>query len=149
MLIECVSHELVSREKILRLEREIGLLPQHECPLDHFFCDHGYARVMHIKAGVILAGRIHKQSTISVVSGLIAVATDQGERLIDARGRPEIVVSPAGTKRIGHAQTDTIWIQFFGTDSKDPEWVYNNLSTATFEEYQQFCKEQLLLEGAH
>lgn len=124
---------------VLRLEREIGKLPQVELPIRHFFLKSevpvtgGYAREMTIFAGTALVGRVHKHPCINVISkGDISVTTDNGVKRIQA---PYTFVSPAGTKRAGYAHTETIWTTIHLTDETDTEKIEDALGTVTHEEY--------------
>jgi hypothetical protein len=44
------------------------------------------------------------------------VLTEKGERVLEA---PHIVVSPPGTKRVGLALTDTLWVNIHPTNERD------------------------------
>jgi hypothetical protein len=89
---------------IYQLEAEILKLPQVEMPVDHDFCNGLYARTMHIPAGTILTGAIHREESFFLVrKGELIVSTDNGPRTI---GPGHMSISKIGTKRAGIALTD-------------------------------------------
>lgn len=127
------------QQAVLRLERELGKLPQVELPIRHFFIKSpvpvtgGYAREMTIFQGTALVGRVHKHPCINIISkGDISVTTDEGVKRIQA---PYTFVSPAGTKRAGYAHEETLWTTIHLTDETDTEKIEDDLGTVTHEEY--------------
>jgi hypothetical protein len=145
MVVNGVMQITAAQHKVLRLEREIGKLPQCELPIRHHFIKSplpvtgGYAREMTIPQGVALVGRVHKHPCINIVSkGDISVTTDDGVKRIQA---PYTFVSAAGTKRAGYAHEETVWTTFHLTDETDTDKIEDALGTFTYEEYleQQSC----------
>lgn len=96
------------RESIDQLEQAMLAMPQQAMECLHHFAPGIYVRELHIPAGTTLTGAIHKHRHINIVSkGRIEVATENGTTTITA---PCVFVSPPGTKRVGFAHEDTIWI---------------------------------------
>lgn len=98
------------RKKMENLEAAIITLdmPGPDLEVEHYFAHGTYTRVLHIPAGTIITGKIHRYSCVNIVSqGKIAVITDEGEFEIEA---PHIFVSGPGVKKAGVALEDTIWI---------------------------------------
>lgn len=106
------------RDKILRLEAAMFAQPQLTLETIHHFAPGVYARELRIPAGVLLTGKIHRTEHLNIVSqGRITVFTEDG-------GRKEIVapctlISKPGTKRVGYAHEDTVWICIHPTDETD------------------------------
>ena len=128
------------QKNVLKLEHEIGQLPQVELPIRHFFIEtpdgRGYAREMTIPAGVALVGRVHKHPCINIVSkGDISVTTDNGVKRVKA---PYIFTSPAGTKRAGYAHEETLWTTFHVTNETDVDKIEDALGTITIEEFLEY-----------
>jgi hypothetical protein len=94
-----------------------------ECPPvemreEHLFAYGTYTRVLHIPAGTVLTGKIHRHSCINIVTqGKLRVVTDEGEYDIEA---PHHFVSGPGVKKAGYALEDTIWINVHPWDG-DPD----------------------------
>jgi len=89
---------------IYRLEAELLRLPQIEMPVDHDFCNGLYARTMHIPAGTVLTGAVHKDESFFVVrKGDLIVTTDNGTAQV---GPGFMSVTRPNTKRAGIALTD-------------------------------------------
>lgn len=110
---------LARRGQIHRLELELAKLPQIELKVEHHFAPGVYMRTMFIPAGVALVGHIHKQACISIVQyGDIVVATENGLRRLVG---PCTLESPAGMKRAGWAQADTLFTTVHAnpTDERD------------------------------
>ena len=99
---------------------------------------------MFIPKGTIVMGKIHKYEHPNfVMSGDIVIMTPDGEKRIKA---PCQFVSPAGTRRMGLALEDTVWVTVHQNleELRDHEQLEDMCSTRTFEEYDQF---KLLLEA--
>lgn len=89
-------------------------MPQVELPVIHHFFHKGYGREMHIPAGTMLTGKVHKETSLNILlEGEIALLTPEGEKRVSA---PYVVVSPPKTKRLGYAYTDCRWICIHGTE---------------------------------
>lgn len=110
---------------IYRLEAELFKMPQVELPIDHLFCNGIYARTMHIPAGTVLTGAVHRDECIFLVrKGDLIVSTDNGPKTLKAG---DMYVSKAGTKRAGMALTDVEVTNFHAnpTNEKDPQALWN------------------------
>lgn len=110
---------------IYQLEAEILKLPQVEMPVDHDFCNGLYARTMHIPAGTILTGAIHREESFFLVrKGELIVSTDNGPRTI---GPGDMSISKIGTKRAGIALTDVEVTTFHAnpTNEQEPQKLWD------------------------
>lgn len=91
---------------------------------------------MHIPAGVILTGEIHKFENLNILSqGKIEVLTEKGMETVEA---PFTVVSPAGTKRIARAITDCVWTTVHGTDENDLNIIEKTFIAKSEQEWLEF-----------
>ena len=114
------------RQKVFAMENLMRQYPQIELKVIHHFSKGVYARELHIPAGVILTGEIHKFENLNILSkGRIEVLTEKGMQEVEA---PFTVVSPAGTKRIARAITDCVWTTVHGTDENDLNIIEKLLS---------------------
>lgn len=106
-----------TRRKIDDLEGVMRCMPQAIIPTLHHFTKGIYAREIRIPAGATLTGKIHRTWHLNILAaGDISVMTEDGIRRLQA---PQILVSPPGTKRVGHAHADCVWITIHGTDETD------------------------------
>lgn len=88
-----------------------------EMPVEHHFAPGMYGRELFIPAGTVLTGKIHKKGHLSILlAGDITVWTEQGMKRLQA---PQVLVTTPGTKRVGYAHTDTIWLCVHATDETD------------------------------
>ncbi|KAF3997551.1 hypothetical protein [Glaciimonas immobilis] len=132
------------RNKIVRLEESIRGLPQVELPVTHHFSKGLYARELFIPKGSVLVGKIHKEQNLNIISsGDISVLTDDGVMRLTA---PSTIVSPPGTKRVGYAHEDTVWITIHATEETDLEKIERQVIAQTFQEFLDYTKS-LKLEG--
>lgn len=115
-----------------RLEAEINLMSQVECPVWHHFAPGLYARRMFIPKGTVLTGAVHKTEHLCIVSGVINVTTDEGVKLI--AHQQEIICSKPGTKRAGFAAEDTYWTTIHATYETDLDKLVEELVEATTQE---------------
>ena len=119
-----MSHALVQEVKtgtdpIYRLEAELLKLPQVSMPVEHAFCAGLYARTMHIPAGTVLTGAIHREESFFLVrKGQLIVSTDNGPRTL-APG--DMSVSKIGAKRAGITLTDVEVTTFHANPTNEHE----------------------------
>ncbi len=101
--------------EMLNSEDRIELEPEH------YFAEGVYVRSLFIPKGVQIVGKIHKTEHICfLMKGAILVSTEKGEKILQA---PHIVVSPPGTKRVGLALEDTVWVNIHPTNERDLEKI--------------------------
>lgn len=111
---------------IYRLEAELLKQPQVEMPVEHAFVPGLYARTMHIPAGTVLTGAVHREACFFLVrEGSLLVTSDDGEAVQLLSG--EMLVSAAGTKRAGVALTDVVVTTFHPnpTDETEPAALWD------------------------
>ena len=119
-----MSHALVQEVKtgtdpIYRLEAELLKLSQVNMPVEHAFCAGLYARTMHIPAGTVLTGAIHREESFFLVrKGQLIVSTDSGPRTL-APG--DMSVSKIGAKRAGITLTDVEVTTFHANPTNEHE----------------------------
>ena len=119
-----MSHALVQEvktgtEPIYRLEAELLKLPQVNMPVEHAFCAGLYARTMHIPAGTVLTGAIHREESFFLVrKGQLIVSTDSGPCIL-APG--DMSVSKIGAKRAGITLTDVEVTTFHANPTNEHE----------------------------
>jgi quercetin dioxygenase-like cupin family protein len=105
---------------IYRLEAEILKQPQVEMPVEHAFCSGLYARTMHIPAGTVATGAVHRSESFFLVrSGTLLLATESEPIQLDAG---DMRVTRPGDKRAVVAITDVILTTFHPnpTNESDP-----------------------------
>ena len=104
------------------LEHAIRNSPEEITPcefgVEHFYATGTYMRVLHIPAGHVLTGEIHRNKTVNILAqGKIAIATSQGDKMMEA---PAYFVTEPGEKKAGYALEDTIWINVFPCEDNEP-----------------------------
>jgi hypothetical protein len=106
------------RENILTLENHLRKMPQVEILPRHYFAHGTYTREVHLPAGSIITGKIHKHSCINMLmKGKIRVVTEEDDYDIEA---PYVFVSGPGIKKAAHVIEDVIWLNVHpwnGTDT--------------------------------
>lgn len=133
-----LPHSPTDRERVNALEIEMRKQPQLDLKVEHYFSPGVYARELHIPAGVLLTGKIHKYAQLNILSkGDISVLTEDGVKRVQA---PFAIVSPAGTKRIAYAHSDTIWTTIHGTNETDVDKIEDHFIAQNDAEYFEFCK---------
>ena len=118
---KAITENLEIRKVILGIEDMISKMPDAkfgDCfPLKHSFADGVYVREIFIPKGYILTGKIHRHSHPNfLMSGDVSVMTEEGTKRIQG---PLSMISPAGTKRVVFAHTDTVWITVHVTNETD------------------------------
>lgn len=131
--------------QVERLESEIrAALPQVELTVRHHFSRGLYARELHISAGTVLTGEVHKFENLNIMSqGDLSVMTEDGIKRVQA---PFTIVSPPGTKRAAYAHADTVWTTIHATDETDVEKIRQEVVVSSYDEYLSYC-QQLSIGG--
>lgn len=131
-----------TRDKVFEIEALMKNMPQLELKVVHYFSKGVYARELHIPAGTVLVGEIHKFRNLNILScGRIQVSTEDGIIEVEA---PFTVVSPAGTKRIARALTDCVWTTIHGTDETDLNSIEKTFIAKSEDEWLEFCNANQL-----
>ena len=128
--------EMTNREVVNSLEIEMLKMPQLDLPIKHYFSPGLYARELFIPAGTLLTGKVHKFEHLNIMSqGDMSVLTENGIKRVQA---PFTIVSPAGTKRIAFAHTDTVWTTIHATEETDLDKIEDLLVANSDAEYSEF-----------
>jgi hypothetical protein len=131
--------------KVYALEALMKLQDQVECKVIHHFSKGVYAREVHIPAGTIVTGEIHKFTNLNILSkGRIQVLVGDIIQEVEA---PFTVVSPPGTKRVARALTDCVWTTIHGTDEVDLNIIEHTFTAKSEQEWLEFCGHSQLALG--
>ena len=126
--------DLELRDKLSQLERAMFDLPdQMELPTEHFFAPGVYCRVLHMPAGAVVSGKIHKTEHFAVVlKGKLTVVTDEGGKsYVEA---PMLMVTKPGTKRVAYVHEDATWATFHPTEETDLEKIEEDIIAKGFDD---------------
>ena len=134
-----LSHLADSKAQVFALEDVLKQMPQVEITPEMYYGYKSVARVVRIPAGTTLTGHIHKHAQVNIAVGDISVTTDTGTRRLTGFN---IIESPAGTKRAGHAHTDTIWVTIHGSTATDVETLEAEMIAHSEAEFLEFCEQQ-------
>ena len=128
---------LSTRDKVFAFETWMREQPQLNLKVVNYFSYGVYARELHIPAGTLLTGEIHRLENFNILSqGEISVLTEDGMKRVNA---PFSVVSPPGTKRIAYAHSDCIWTTIHGTFERDIEKIREFFIAFDEENYLAHC----------
>ncbi len=102
----------------------------------HHFASGMYMRELHIPAGMITIGKIHKYPCLNILAkGKRATLVEGFMVTVEA---PHISLSPAGMKRVSYTLEDAVWITAHATDKTDVDAIEHDLVCDSEEEYQAF-----------
>ena len=136
--------QVAIRDKLNALEAEMKLEPQLNLLTEHFFSPGIYTRILHIPKGCLLTGKIHKEPILNImIAGEISVLLGNEIQRIKA---PYICVSPAGSKKIGYAHENTIWMGCHGTNDFDLVKIEKRFVAQNEQEWLEYFKEIEQLE---
>lgn len=102
----------IARQKIMAIQRACQALPDGQRidespPLKHWLAPGIYAREIHLPAGTVVVGKIHRHRHFNIISkGSITCYTEFG---LETHIAPASFISEAGTKRVVHTHEDAIW----------------------------------------
>jgi len=102
----------VARGKIMAIQRACQGLPDGQRmdespPLKHWLAPGIYAREIHLPAGTLVVGKIHRHRHLNIISqGRITCYTEYG---LEHHQAPSSFISEPGTKRVVYTHEDAIW----------------------------------------
>jgi hypothetical protein len=102
----------IARAKIMAIQRACQGLPDGQRmdespPLKHWLAPGIYAREIHLPAGTLVVGKIHRHRHFNIISqGRITCYTEFGLETMEA---PASFISEPGTKRVVYTHEDAIW----------------------------------------
>ena len=136
------GHAMPMRERVHSFESLMREMPQLKLAVFHHFSPGIYCRELHIPAGVITTGKIHKFSCMNIMAQGER-STLVGDQVVRVKA-PFIHVSAPGTKRISLTHEDSIWITVHPnpTEERDIDKLEQMLVAETEDEYQAFEAEQ-------
>ena len=111
--------------RIVKMEKQILLREQTDCPMHHWLEGEYYYRAILIRRGMLITGARHRLEHECIAIGDILVSTDLGLKRIRGYTR---LWAEAGKKRIGFALQDTIWVTVHWTDQSSLERIEEWLS---------------------
>lgn len=130
------------RQKIIMAETWMKEQPQVDLKVINHFSYGVYARELHIPAGVMLTGEIHKYENLNILSkGTMRVTIDYRIEEVSA---PFTTIAPPGTKRIAYALTDCIWTTIHGTFDRDILNIKEFFIASSEKEWLEFCGQSQL-----
>lgn len=90
--------------------------------IKHTFTDGAYVREIHIPAGHLVVGKIHRHEHLNFISkGRVTCITEEGG--VEELTAPVTMISPAGVKRLLFTHEDTVWTVVHVTNEKDLDKV--------------------------
>ena len=101
-----------ARAKIMAIQRACQGLPDGQRmdespPLKHHLAPGVYAREIHLPAGSVVVGKIHRHRHFNIISqGRVTCYTEFG---LEHHQAPSSFISEAGTKRVVVTHEDAIW----------------------------------------
>lgn len=113
------------------------------CPLTHSFSEGMYLRKLTIPKGTLVVGKIHKHEHHNIITKgkAIVISEDKRKEIVTA---PCTIASESGVKKIVYALEDTEWINVHHnpTNSRDVNFLEEQLISHSYEEYNKFIKSK-------
>lgn len=113
MTTDIVEQEArIARARIVRMQHACESLPKEQRmdespPLRHHLSPGVYVREIHLAAGSLVVGKIHRHRHMNIISqGRVIVFTEFGREELKAG---DVFESQAGTKRVVLTLEDAIW----------------------------------------
>ena len=143
---------VTGRDKVIELENsliniadEVNIITHQDSkpfPLKHTFADEIYVRQMGMDKGSSVIGAIHNHEHVwFLLTGHISVAT---EDVIEDYIAPCYVVSTPGTKRVIHANEDSIFVNIHKNPSNthNIEELENEIVSRDYKEYEEYINKK-------
>lgn len=103
-----------------------------DMPLKHTFGDGIYVRDLTIPKGFLVVGKIHKTRTLNILlKGDITILTEDGIKRMKA---PQYFIGSPGSKKVGYAHEDTVWINVLPTEEIDLDKIESTFIAKDYNE---------------
>ena len=119
---------MIQQNKALECKTTIELvaalkdMPEAKLDVDHVFTPGLYTRTMRAESGAMIVGRIHKISSVNILSkGSISISENGAEPITYIA--PCVWESPANSQKIGMTFSEVILTNVYPTDKTDIESV--------------------------
>jgi len=154
MSIKKIKSELLltNKEKVIKLENalisiadEENIVTQQDTkifPLKHSFADGVYVRQMNMEKGSSVIGAIHNHAHVwFLLTGNISVAAGD---VIEEYVSPCYVIASPGTKRIIHANEDSIFVNVHKNPSNTQsiQELENEIVSINYKEYEEYINKK-------
>lgn len=143
---ELLDTPLTKRRLVHLLEREMLKHEQVECPVVHIFAKGVYVRQLHVRAGILSTGKIHKYEHVGMLlKGVRDMVIDGEVRTVKA---PFTTIVKAGEKLACYTWEDSIYATVHPNpdDERDIATLERRYVCDTEEEYAAFLKYGTRLE---
>lgn len=101
------------------LENELIKLDQVEIPTEHQFMGGIYLRSIAVPAGTLIIGKRHRHETCNMLlSGVMSIYIGENQPNKMLKG-PCIFLSDPGSKKMGYAHTDCVFMNLHPTSETD------------------------------
>lgn len=108
-----------ARQKAERLQEALKSVPQVDCPVRWYFADKMVAREIHIPAGTVIVGAVHRiQNMANLSHGRLLIATDGEAKEICA---PFQMLIEPGTKTAVTAIEDCVWTNYLPNPTNETD----------------------------
>lgn len=124
------------RAKILYLESVLMNVPDEfkiEVPILNHFSNGVYAREMRMPKDCLVIGKIHRFENMSIVSkGVVSVLTEFN---VEQYRAGDVVIAPAGVKRVLFAHEETYWTTVHAVGGMtNPDEIIEYLTVKTYKD---------------
>ena len=136
----------VERDKVEALEAEMAAMPQVQFLTDHHLFAGCYYRSILVPAGCALTGAVHLHANIlCLVRGKAYILNGPEPQLVEA---PWCGVGPAGTKRVGLAIEDCVFLSALATPHTEVAKIEQENVVSTYKEYDERIQHELCYHGS-
>ena len=136
----------VERGQVERLEDEMKAMPQVQFLTDHHLFAGCYYRSILVPAGCALTGAVHLHDNIlCLVRGKAYILNGPEPQLVEA---PWCGVGPEGTKRVGLAIEDCVFLSALATPHTEVAKIEQENVVATYKEYDERIQHELCYHGS-
>ena len=136
----------VERGQVERLEAEMKAMPQVQFLTDHHLFAGCYYRSILVPAGCAATGAVHLHDNIlCLVRDKAYIINGPVPQLVEA---PWCGVGPAGTKRVGLAIEDCVFLSALATPHTEVAKIEQENVVATYKEYDERIQHELCYHGS-
>jgi hypothetical protein len=138
--------QVITEEKVQRLEKHFLKEKQADCPVTHHFGPNIYIREVRIPAGTFSIGHYQKTEHLNIMlAGRVTMVNEDGSHT--ELSAPQTFVAKPGRK-IGYIHEDLIWQNVYATSETDIEKLEDMflLKSMTWQDHQNSQKLLLTLD---